>query len=85
MKILAGHPSSNDEKPVACLSYKLVHSLTDTKVCLILGSEGSGLSEKARKASELVCIRMAGKFESLNVSVAGGIFLFMLQPQNKEV
>ncbi|CAI9282335.1 unnamed protein product [Lactuca saligna] len=50
----------------------------------VLGSEGSGLSKEAHEACELVNIRMAGAFESLNVSVAGGIFLFMLQPQNKK-
>ncbi|XP_071711889.1 uncharacterized protein [Rutidosis leptorrhynchoides] len=85
MKILAGHPGNNDEsKVVSHLSYELASSLRDTKVCLVLGSEGSGLSEKAQEASELVSIRMVGEFESLNVSFAGGIFLFMLQPQNKE-
>jgi TrmH family RNA methyltransferase len=26
---------------------------------------------------------MTGEYESLNVSVAGGIFLYMLQPKNK--
>ncbi|KAL4582827.1 hypothetical protein LXL04_007388 [Taraxacum kok-saghyz] len=83
MKILAGSPGSeNDTKPVSCLSHELARSLKDTKVCLVLGSEGSGLSKEASEACELVNIRMSGAFESLNVSVAGGIFLFMLQPQN---
>ncbi|KAI3725690.1 hypothetical protein L1987_65482 [Smallanthus sonchifolius] len=81
MKMLAGDPDG----PVSCLTYELACSLIDTKLCLVLGSEGSGISEKAREASELVSIKMVGEFESLNVSVAGGIFLFMLQPQNKEV
>ncbi|XP_024978426.1 uncharacterized protein LOC112515742 [Cynara cardunculus var. scolymus] len=82
MKIIAGHPGGNDEqKSVSFLSHEFASSLTDTKLCLVLGSEGSGLSEKAKRVSELVSITMAGEFESLNVSVAGGIFLFMLQPQ----
>ncbi|KAI3499886.1 hypothetical protein L1887_35700 [Cichorium endivia] len=86
MKILAGSPGSkNESKPVSNLSYEIARNLTDTKVCLVLGSEGSGLSKEAREACELVRIRMSGEFESLNVSVAGGIFLFMLQPQNKRV
>ncbi|GJS25268.1 tRNA/rRNA methyltransferase, SpoU family protein [Tanacetum coccineum] len=86
MKILAGDPGSKDElKKVSYLSYELAHSLKCTKVCLVLGSEGSGLSEDAREVSELVSISMSGDFESLNVSVAGGIFLFMLQTKNKEV
>lgn len=85
MKILAGSPGSKTEsKPVSCLSHELARILTNTKVCLVLGSEGSGLSKEAHEACELVNIRMAGAFESLNVSVAGGIFLFMLQPQNKK-
>ncbi|KAF5791175.1 putative 23S rRNA (guanosine(2251)-2'-O)-methyltransferase [Helianthus annuus] len=84
MKILAGDPGSKDG-PVSCLTNELAYSLIDTKLCLVLGSEGSGISEKAREASELVSIRMGGEFESLNVSVAGGIFLFMLQPQKKEL
>ncbi|KAL8251596.1 hypothetical protein R6Q59_035289 [Mikania micrantha] len=84
MKILAGDPGSKD-RLVSCLTCELASSLIDTKLCLVLGSEGSGISEKAREACELVNIRMVGEFESLNVSVAGGIFLFMLQPQNKKV
>lgn len=83
MKILAGHPNSNEElKPVSQLSCELADSMTGTKLCLVLGAEGSGLSEKARQMCELVTISMAGEFESLNVSVAGGIFLYMLQLRN---
>ncbi|XWS41671.1 hypothetical protein CRYUN_Cryun17cG0102400 [Craigia yunnanensis] len=44
--------------------------------------EGRGLSEKSQQECELVSIPMAGEFESLNVSAAGGIFLYMLQPKN---
>lgn len=83
MKILAGHPGESNQ--ISFLTYEFARSLIDTKVCLVLGSEGSGISEKARETSELVSIKMVGEFESLNVSVAGGIFLFMLQPQNKQV
>ncbi|KAK3021320.1 hypothetical protein RJ639_045828 [Escallonia herrerae] len=43
--------------------------------------EGSGLSKKTKLLCELVSIPMAGEFESLNVSVADGIFLYMLQPR----
>ncbi|XP_076905240.1 uncharacterized protein LOC143560939 [Bidens hawaiensis] len=83
MKILAGDPGTKDG-PVSYLTCELARSLVDTKLCLVLGSEGGGISENARNACELVSIRMGGEFESLNVSVAGGIFLFILQPQNKE-
>ncbi|XP_060185331.1 uncharacterized protein LOC132614801 [Lycium barbarum] len=83
MKMLAGHPA-NDESPgrISGLTRDFADSLADKNLCLVLGSEGGGLSEKSKDASELVSIPMAGEFESLNVSVAGGIFLYMLQPEN---
>ncbi|GKV25072.1 hypothetical protein SLEP1_g34568 [Rubroshorea leprosula] len=81
MKMLAGHPDSNRlSKPVSSLSQEFVDSLSDIPLCLVLGSEGHGLSEKSQGECELVSIPMAGDYESLNVSVAGGIFLYMLQP-----
>ncbi|KAG2409073.1 hypothetical protein LR48_Vigan01g146200 [Vigna angularis] len=84
MKLLAGHPELGELlKPVCSLSQTLCDSLSDTPLCLVLGSEGSGLSEKSLQACELVSIAMAGEYESLNVSVAGGIFLYMLQPKNR--
>ncbi|XP_062143647.1 uncharacterized protein LOC133851314 [Alnus glutinosa] len=79
MKALAGHPESTGEsKAVSQLSQGLADSLVDFPLCLVLGSEGSGLSEKSRQVGELVSIPMAGEFESLNVSVAGGILMYML-------
>ncbi|AEE86864.1 putative 23S rRNA (adenosine(1067)-2'-O)-methyltransferase [Arabidopsis thaliana] len=81
MKLLAGHPATTTQKlkPVSKLSVEFAQSLAEKPLCLILGSEGNGLSEQARKVCVLVSIPMAGDFESLNVSVAGGIFLYMLQ------
>ncbi|KAL6959532.1 S-(hydroxymethyl)glutathione dehydrogenase [Sarracenia purpurea var. burkii] len=82
MKIMAGHPENGEQlSPASRLSQGLADSLADMALCLVLGSEGGGLSEKTRQVSELVSIPMAGEFESLNVSVAGGIFLYMLQPR----
>ncbi|KAF5454380.1 hypothetical protein F2P56_024050 [Juglans regia] len=79
MKVLAGHPNSTgDLKPVSQLSKGLADSLVDFPLCLVLGSEGSGLSEKSRHVCDLVSIPMTGEFESLNVSVAGGILMYML-------
>ncbi|KAI7726161.1 hypothetical protein M8C21_028906, partial [Ambrosia artemisiifolia] len=52
MKILAGDPGSKD-RPVSCLTYELAHSLIDMKLCLVLGSEGGGISEEAREVAEL--------------------------------
>ena len=86
MKILAGHPDNSEQlKPVSQLSQGLIDSLVSIPLCLVLGSEGSGLSERTVQQSELVRIPMAGGFESFNVSVASGIFLYMLQPLNHKV
>ncbi|PKA64761.1 hypothetical protein AXF42_Ash016792 [Apostasia shenzhenica] len=84
MKMLAGHPENYDKasRQVSLLSRELVDSFTSRPLCLVLGSEGHGLSQQALQSCELVSIPMAGMFESLNVSVAGGIFLYMLQPGN---
>ncbi|OMO56307.1 tRNA/rRNA methyltransferase, SpoU, partial [Corchorus capsularis] len=83
MKMLAGHPDSDGKsKTVSSLSQEFVQSLGHVPLCLVLGSEGRGLSEKSQQECELVSIPMAGEFESLNVSVAGGIFLYMLQPMS---
>ncbi|KAJ4964363.1 hypothetical protein NE237_024302 [Protea cynaroides] len=84
MKLLAGHPEITTElRASSLLSQKLSDSLADSHLCLVLGSEGLGLSDQSKQVCELVSIPMAGKFESLNVSVAGGIFLFMLQPHDQ--
>lgn len=79
LKMLAGHPgSSNKTLPVSKLSQELANSLADTPLCLVLGTEGGGLSQKAKELSQLVSIPMSENFESLNVAVAGGIFMFVL-------
>jgi tRNA G18 (ribose-2'-O)-methylase SpoU len=46
------------------------------RVCLVLGSEGYGLSAAARAAADAcVTIRMRAGFDSLNVATASGILL----------
>lgn len=47
-------------------------------VCLVLGSEGQGLSEAALQHCVPVSIPMLGEMESLNVGVAGGLLMFVL-------
>ncbi|GBG81186.1 hypothetical protein CBR_g31860 [Chara braunii] len=47
-------------------------------VCLILGSEGQGLSQEAREVSQPLAVPMEGHLESLNVAVAGGILMLLL-------
>ncbi|KAL5216980.1 hypothetical protein ABZP36_017664 [Zizania latifolia] len=87
IKMLAGHPesSSNGSERTCTLSIQLADSLISESLCLVLGSEGSGLSAETLQACELVNIPMEGTFESLNVSVAGGIFLFMLQTKQQKI
>ena len=49
----------------------------DMPVCLVVGSEGKGISELVRKNCDfLVKIPMMGKITSLNASVSGGIVMF---------
>lgn len=87
MRILAGHPGNRNnsddasQKQPITLTREFADSLATSPLCLVLGSEGNGLSTETRQSCELVSIPMEGMFESLNVSVAGGIFLHMLQPQ----
>jgi len=46
------------------------------KVALIMGSEGEGLSNRVKKKlDETISIEMKRRFDSLNVSVAGGILM----------
>lgn len=85
MKLLAGHAGGNEEpRPVLQLSQELVDSFAGVPLCLVMGSEGRGLSEESQRVCELVTIPMQGEFDSLNVSVAGGIFLYMLQPKTQK-
>ena len=47
------------------------------KVCLIIGSEGFGVSQLVKKNSDLIIsIPMKGKVNSLNASVSAGILIF---------
>jgi RNA methyltransferase, TrmH family len=47
-------------------------------VCLVLGSEGQGLSPTALDNCSSISVPMDGDMESLNVAVAGGILMFAL-------
>lgn len=47
-------------------------------VCLVLGSEGQGLSQDAQARCAPVSLPMPGDMESLNVSHAGAILMFLL-------
>lgn len=50
------------------------------KICLIIGSEGFGVSKLVRKnCDEILSIPMKGKVNSLNASVSAGILLFGIE------
>ena len=54
------------------------------KTCLIIGNEGKGISDLVRKSSDfIVSIPMDGKINSLNASVALGIFVYEVVRQRK--
>lgn len=46
---------------------------------LILGNEGQGLSPEGRMRGEKITIPLSGEMESLNVSAAGAILMYMLR------
>jgi 23S rRNA (guanosine2251-2'-O)-methyltransferase len=51
--------------------------LADEPVCVVVGSEGTGLHRLVRDSCDaLVAIPMSGQVESLNASVAGALALF---------
>lgn len=53
---------------------------TFDKTALVLGSEGEGLSNKMiKKLDQKISIKMFNNFDSLNVSVAGGILIYNLK------
>jgi 23S rRNA (guanosine2251-2'-O)-methyltransferase len=56
------------------------------KLAVVLGSEGRGIRPLVRDQCDfLVSIPMSGKVESLNVSVAGAVFLYELLRQRRYV
>lgn len=48
-----------------------------TSTCIIIGNEGKGVSELVKKSADFIAsIPMIGKINSLNASVAAGIFIY---------
>ena len=43
---------------------------------LIIGNEGNGVSEELMSLTKKIAIPMAGRTESLNAALAGGIIMF---------
>ncbi|MBK9247686.1 MAG: 23S rRNA (guanosine(2251)-2'-O)-methyltransferase RlmB [Ignavibacteria bacterium] len=57
-------------------------NLGSIPIVLVIGSEGEGMRASIRKlCDQLVMIPMAGKIESLNASVAGGVLMFEILRQ----
>ncbi len=58
----------------------------DAPTCIVMGSEGEGVSELLRKKSDFVLsIPMYGKINSLNVSAAAAIIMFKVAPMLKQL
>ncbi len=56
------------------------------KRVLVLGSEGRGISKRAKdKIDEMVSIEMSREFDSLNVSVSAGILIYRMKNEIKRV
>lgn len=65
----------------------MLHELNLAEPCaIVMGSEGKGVFSGIQKISDAVFkIPMAGKFESLNVSVAAGMILYEAMKQRMKV
>ena len=71
--------SLKDAKPFTDLDYNI-------PIALIVGNEEKGIRRlTAEKCDHLVKIPMAGKLQSLNVSVATGIILFEILRQRNQI
>lgn len=51
-----------------------------SNILLVLGNESSGLSPETKSRCQIITLPMPGNTESLNVSVAGGILMYLLKP-----
>ncbi len=59
--------------------------LGSSPIVLVIGSEGEGMRANIRKLCDhLVKIPMAGRIESLNASVAGGVLMFEILRQRSQ-
>jgi tRNA G18 (ribose-2'-O)-methylase SpoU len=77
-RIVAAHPRT-EARPIEEENFR-------GNVCIVFGSEGSGISEAVLEAcSEKVSIRMLHGTDSLNVATASGILLYEAQRQRKAV
>jgi len=77
---VVGMENDPDAKPILSISL-------DGPIALVVGSEGEGLRDLARKSCDfLVRLPMVGEVASLNAAVAGAIGLYLVfssRPKNK--
>ncbi|GMH42076.1 hypothetical protein BSKO_09995 [Bryopsis sp. KO-2023] len=58
---------------------EMIKPNSEKPLCLILGSEGPGLSSASLQIAKPITIPMVGEMESLNVAVAGGVLMFLMR------
>jgi TrmH family RNA methyltransferase len=80
MLLLAAEPENqqpHQQKHSNSSSGSVINSAS-RPVCLVLGTEGAGLSQQVLTAATPLSVPMVGRMESLNVGVAGAILMFAL-------
>jgi len=66
-------------EPNAATSADAESARDERRVCLVLGTEGRGLSDKALVGCKPVAVPMSGDMESLNVGIAGGVLMYLMR------
>lgn len=74
----AGSPAAACASRESTAELWLSANLHKRPVCLVLGTEGAGLSEAVLQHAAPIAVPMTGHMESLNVGVAGAILMFAL-------
>jgi tRNA G18 (ribose-2'-O)-methylase SpoU len=76
IRTIAAHPHTNK---------RTVHDADFTRdCCIVLGSEGSGISKEVlNECDDQVLIPMSNEVDSLNVNIAGAVFLYEANRQRK--
>lgn len=65
---------------VVASEYTFDHMEEKNKICLVVGNEGGGVSQEIIDNSDInVTIKMSGRAESLNASVAAGISIYEIR------
>ena len=79
-----GSPSARTRSPAAAAATATTtlagvqQAAARRRVCLVLGSEGAGVSPAVAQLCAPISIPMPGEMESLNVSASGAVLMFSL-------